>query len=121
MLTAAHYTDFFTAAVGQPGLGPDELRVSFAVAPDENSTYYVADHVVVHPDWLTAPACLGNSKNLCPAPPAEDIGLVFLQQGVSCVTTGSAASRLAVTIFDGVRSYRDVAAITARRVSPIGS
>jgi hypothetical protein len=150
VLTAAHCTDFFTAAVGQPGLGPDDLRVSFAVAPDENSTYYVADHVVVHPDWLTAPACLGNSKNLCLAPPAEDIALVFLQAAnVSGVTpapvadagyldgldltsetftvvgygtdkfvTGSAASPLAVTIFDGVRSYRDVSAITTHDAFP---
>jgi len=149
VLTAAHCTDFFTAGVGQPGLGPDDLRVSFAVEPDENSTYYVADHVVVHPDWLTAPACLGNSKHLCLAPPAEDIGLVFLQQDVAGVTpapvadagyldgldlnnetftvvgygtddfiTGSAASPQAITIFDGVRSYRDVSAIPARDAFP---
>ena len=40
VLTAAHCTDFFTAAVGAEGLGPDDLRVSFDVAPDEDSTYY---------------------------------------------------------------------------------
>jgi len=149
VLSAAHCTDFFTAAVGQAGLGPDDLRVSFAVAPDENSTYYVADHVVVHPDWLTAPACLGNSKHLCLAPPAEDVGLVFLQRDESGVTpapvadagyldgldlthetftvvgygtddfiTGSAASPQAITIFDGVRSYRDVTVITAHDAFP---
>src|SRR5919112_5352318 len=43
VLTAAHCTDFFTAAVGAEGLGPDDLRVSFDVAPDENSTYYYVD------------------------------------------------------------------------------
>jgi hypothetical protein len=149
VLTAAHCTDFFTAGVGQPGLGPDDLRVSFAVAPDESSTYYVADHVVVHPDWLTAPACLGNSRHLCLAPPAEDIGLVFLKQAVSNVSpaliasagyldgldlthetftvvgygtdafiTGSAASPHAITIFDGVRSYRDVSVITNHDAFP---
>ncbi len=91
VLTAAHCTDFFTAAVGQPGLGPDDLRVSFAVAPDENSTYYVADHVVVNPDWLTAPACLGNSKHLCLAPPAEDIALIFLEQTVLGVAPAAIA------------------------------
>ena len=31
VLTASHCTDFFTAPVGQPGLGPDDLRVSFAL------------------------------------------------------------------------------------------
>ncbi len=149
VLTAAHCTDFFTAAVDQPGLGPDDLRVSFAVAPDENSTYYVADHVVVNPDWLTAPACRGNSKHLCLAPPAEDIALVFLQQSVSGVTpapiagpgyldgldltaetftvvgygtdafiTGSAAAPHAITTFDGVRSYREVTAITRHDAFP---
>ncbi len=149
VLTAAHCTDFFGAAVGAPGFGPDDLRVSFAVEPDENSTYYVADHLVVNPDWLTAPACLGNSKHLCLAPPAEDIALVFLQQSVSGVTpapiagpgyldgldltaetftvvgygtdafiTGSAGSPNAITTFDGVRSYRDVTAITRHDAFP---
>lgn len=86
VLTAAHCTDFFTAPVGGAGFGPDDLRVSFDVAPDENSTYYVADHIVVHPDWLTAGPCLGNSKHLCLASPAEDIALIFLRETVSGVT-----------------------------------
>ena len=86
VLTAAHCVDFFTAAVGAEGFGPDDLRVSFDVAPDEDSTYYVADHIVVQPDWLTAPPCVGNSKHLCLASPAEDIALVFLEETVSGVT-----------------------------------
>ena len=86
VLTAAHCTEFFTAPVGGEGFGPDDLRVSFDVAPDESSTYYVADHIVIHPDWLTAPPCVGNSKHLCLASPAEDIALVFLQETVSGVT-----------------------------------
>jgi secreted trypsin-like serine protease len=86
VLTAAHCTDFFTAPVGQAGLGPDDLRVSFDVAPDETSTYYLADRIVIHPGWLTAPPCVGNSKHLCLASPAEDIALVFLQDAVSGVT-----------------------------------
>jgi Trypsin len=149
VLTAAHCLDFFTADVGEDGLGPDDLRVSFDVAPDEDSTYYVADHVVVHPDWLTAGPCLGNSKHLCLAPPAEDIGLIFLRQDVSGVTpaqlapagyldtldlthetftvvgygtdafiTGSAGSPKAITIFDGVRSFRDVTVITTHDAFP---
>ena len=53
VLTAAHCTDFFTNDVGDPdAFGPDDWRVSFEADPDENSTYYVADHFVVHPDWL---------------------------------------------------------------------
>ena len=149
VLTAAHCTDFFTAAVGEEGLGPDDLRVSFDVAPDEDSTYYVADHIVVHPDWLTAGPCLGNSKHLCLASPAEDIALVFLQEAVSGVTpspiagpgyldtldltsetftvvgygtddfvVGSAFSPNQITLFDGVRSYREVTAITTHDAFP---
>ncbi len=149
VLTAAHCTDFFTAAVGEEGLGPDDLRVSFDVAPDESSTYYVADHIVVHPDWLTAGPCLGNSKHLCLASPAEDIALVFLQETVAGVTPspiagpgyldaldvtsetftvvgygtddfviGSAFSPNQITIFDGVRSYREVTAINTHDAFP---
>ena len=149
VLTAAHCTDFFTAPVGGPGLGPDDLRVSFDVEPDEDSTYYVADHIVVHPDWLTAGPCLGNSKHLCLASPAEDIALVFLQDAVSGVTPspiagpgyldaldvtsetftvvgygtddfviGSAFSPNQITLFDGVRSYRDVTAINTHDAFP---
>src|SRR5215218_2947264 len=49
VLTSAHCVDFFTAAVGDPeGLGTDDLRVSFDAAPGEDSTYYIADHIVIH-------------------------------------------------------------------------
>jgi hypothetical protein len=149
VLTAAHCTDFFTAPVGEEGLGADDLRVSFDVAPDEDSTYYVADHIVVNPDWLTAGPCLGNSKYLCLASPAEDIALVFLGETVSGVTPspiagpgyldaldvtsetftvvgygtddfviGSAFSPNQITIFDGVRSYREVTAINTHDAFP---
>jgi S1-C subfamily serine protease len=40
----------------------------------------------VHPDWFTAPPCVGNSKHRCLAPPAEDIALVFLDAPVAGVT-----------------------------------
>jgi len=84
VLTAAHCTDFLQE-VGEDGFGPDDLRVSFDVDPDEDSTYYATDHIVVHPDWFTAPACVGNSKNRCLASPAEDIALVFLTSDVAGV------------------------------------
>jgi hypothetical protein len=84
--TAAHCTDFFTAAVGDPeGFGVDDLRVSFDPDPDETSTYYLVDHLVVHPGWFNAGPCLGNSKMLCLAPPAEDIALVWLTESVAGV------------------------------------
>jgi hypothetical protein len=86
VLTAAHCTDFFTAEVGDPeGFGVDDLRVSFDPDPDETSTYYLVDHLVVHPGWFNAGPCLGNSKMLCLAPPAEDIALVWLTESVAGV------------------------------------
>jgi V8-like Glu-specific endopeptidase len=149
VLTAAHCTDFFTADVGEDGLGTDDLRVSFDVAPDESSTYYYVDHIVVHPDWLTAPPGVGNSKHRYLASPAEDIALIFLSTEVSGISpapvadagyldsldltsetftvvgygtdayiTGSAASPKAITVFDGVRSYRDVSVITTHDLFP---
>lgn len=84
VLTAAHCTDFFTADPGDPEeFGIDDLRISFDPDPGEGSTYYGVDEIVVHPDWFTAGPCLGNSKHLCLAPPAEDIALVFLSETVS--------------------------------------
>jgi hypothetical protein len=84
VLTAAHCTDFLQEE-GEDGFGPDDLRISFDPDPDEDSTYYYVDHIVVHPDWFTAPPCLGNSKRLCLAPPAEDIALVWLNEAVAGV------------------------------------
>jgi len=84
VLTAAHCTDFLQDE-GDDGFGPDDLRISFDPDPDETSTYFTVDHIVVHPDWFTAPACLGNSKRLCLAPPAEDIALVWLDDTVDGV------------------------------------
>ena len=71
--------------VGADGLGPDDLRLTFDPAPNDASTRYATDHIVVHPDWFTAGPCLGNSKHLCLASPAEDIALVFLAEPVAGV------------------------------------
>ena len=90
VLTAAHCTDFLQEE-GEDGFGPDDLRISFDPAPDATSTYYLVDHIVVHPDWFTAPACIGNSKNACLAPPAEDIALVWLTKDVKGVTPAPVA------------------------------
>jgi hypothetical protein len=146
VLTAAHCTDFLVEE-GPDGFGPDDLRISFD--PEGDAPYYTVDKIVVHPDWFTAPACIGNSKHRCLAPPAEDIALVFLDASVAGVSpapiadagyldeldlksetftvvgygtdafiTGSAASPKAITVFDGVRSYREVTAIAAQDAFP---
>jgi hypothetical protein len=146
VLTAAHCTDFLIEE-GPDGFGPDDLRISFD--PEGDGPYATVDHIVVHPGWLTAGPCIGNSKQRCLAPPHEDIALVFLDDPVAGVTpapiapagyldgldlknetftavgygtdafiTGSAASPKAITLFDGVRSYRNVTAIPAQDAFP---
>lgn len=152
VLTAAHCTAFFDGDVGDPdALGPDDWRVSFEADPDENSTYYGADHFVVHPDWLANQAGpgRGNSKMSFLKDGLEDIALVFLTEDVDNVTpapvadagyldgldltsetftvvgygtdeyiTGSAASPMAITVYDGARSYKDVSVITEHDLFP---
>lgn len=103
VLTAAHCTDFLQE-VGEDGLGPNDLRLTFDPTPDAGSTYYGADHIVVHPDWFTAGPCLGNSKHLCLAPPAEDIALVWLKADVAGVTPATVAG---AGYLDGLRLTRE--------------
>jgi Trypsin len=94
VLTAAHCTDFFTGDVGDPdALGPDDWRVSFEADPDDNSTYYGADHFVVHPDWLANEVGPGggNSKKSFLKDGLEDIALVYLTEGVTGVTPAKVA------------------------------
>jgi hypothetical protein len=57
-------------------------RVSFEADPDENSTYYSADHFVVHPDWLANEVGPGggNSKKSFLKDGLEDIALVARPQ-----------------------------------------
>jgi hypothetical protein len=83
VLTAAHCTDFLVEE-GPDGFGPDDLRISFD--PEGDAPYATVDHIVVHPDWFTAPPGHGNSKHGFLAPPAEDIALVFLDSDVAGVT-----------------------------------
>ena len=92
MITAAHCVDFFTAGVGEEGFGPDDWRVSFDPALDENSVYYGADHFVIHPDVANLPDCHGvNSAPTCLAPGAEDVALVYLDQAVAGITPAPVA------------------------------
>jgi len=83
VLTAAHCTDFLVEE-GEDGFGPADLRISFD--PEGDAPYSTVDHIVVHPDWFTRQPCPGNSKQLCLAPPAEDMGLVFLDAPVGGIT-----------------------------------
>jgi len=94
VLTAAHCTDFFTGDVGDAGaLGPDDWRVSFEADPDENSTYYGADHFVVNPDWLANEVGPGggNSKMSFLKEGLEDIALVYLTEVVDGVNPAPVA------------------------------
>jgi hypothetical protein len=92
VLTAAHCTDFFTGDVGDPdAFGPDDWRISFDADPDEDSTYYGADHFVIHPAWLKAAPGTGNSKMGFLSPGHEDIALVFLTNEVVGVTPAAVA------------------------------
>jgi V8-like Glu-specific endopeptidase len=152
VLTAAHCTDFFTGEVGDPNaFGPDDWRISFDADPDENSTYYGADHFVIHPDWLATQVGPGggNSKMSFLKEGLEDIALVFLTEDVVGITpatvadagyldgldltaetftvvgygtdefvTGSAGSPNAITVYDGIRSYKDVTVITEHDLFP---
>ena len=145
VLTAAHCTDFLVEE-GPDGFGPDDLRISFD--PEGDAPYFTVDHIVVHPDWFTAPPPPGASK-LALAPPHEDIALVFLKTAVAGVTpapiadadylagldltsetftvvgygvdafiTGSVVSNRPIVLVDGIRSYRDVTVITEHDLYP---
>lgn len=140
VLTAAHCVDF---------LGPEDVRVSFDATPDAGSTYYQADEFVIHPAWLTASPCFGNSKHACLSPGHEDIALIRLEETVAGITpaqfadrgyldtlrlrsetftvvgygvdefvTGSLLANHPIVIVDGIRSYRNVSAITKQDAFP---
>ena len=145
VLTAAHCTDFLVD-VGPDGFGPADLRISFD--PEGGAPYSTVDHIVVNPLWFTAGPCFGNSKGACLSPGHEDIALVFLDApagvtpapiagpgyldgldlksatftvvgyGTDKFITGSFFAPKAITIFDGIRSYRDVSAIPAMDAFP---
>jgi hypothetical protein len=92
VLTAAHCLDFFTGEVGDPDeLGIDDLRVTFDPQPDEDSTAYGVEEIVINPDWFDQPGGKGNSKHLFLASPAEDIALIFLDETVSGITPAEVA------------------------------
>jgi hypothetical protein len=146
VLTAAHCTDFLVD-VGPDGFGPDDLRISFdpegegpystvdhiVVNPDwltagpcignSKQRCLAPPHEDIALVFLDDPVA-----GVTPAPIADAGYLDGLDlrsetftvvgYGTDAFITGSAASPKAITIFDGVRSYRDVSAIPAQDAFP---
>ena len=146
VLTAAHCTDFLVEE-GPDGFGPDDLRISFDPEGDA-PYYTVDHIVVHPDWFTAGPcfgnskhACLAppaedialvfldvSVAGVTPAPIADagylnDLDLTnetftVVGYGTDAFITGSAASPKAITIFDGIRSYRDVSAIPAMDAFP---
>jgi Trypsin len=146
VLTAAHCTDFLVD-VGPDGFGPADLRISFDPAGDApyamvdhivvNPDWFTAGPCIgnsklrclapPHEDialvFLDAPVA-----GITPAPiagPGYLDGLDLKSEtftvvgyGTDAFITGSAASPKAITVFDGVRSYRQVNPIPAQDAFP---
>lgn len=146
VLTAAHCTDFLVD-VGPDGFGPADLRVSFdpsGSAPYQlvdrivvNPLWFTAgpcfgnskQACLSPPHEDIALVFLKNTvAGVTPAPIAsanyldgldlKSATFTVVGYGTDAFITGSAASPKAVTIFDGIRSYRGVSAIPARDAFP---
>jgi hypothetical protein len=146
VLTAAHCTDFLVD-VGSDGFGPADLRISFDPEGDA-PYYTVDRIVVNPLWFTAGPcfgnskqACLAppaedialvflqdSVAGVSPAPIASKGYLDGLDlksetftvvgYGTDAFITGSAAAPNAITIFDGIRSYRDVSALPAQDAFP---
>ena len=146
VLTAAHCTDFLVD-VGPDGLGPADLRISFDPAGGGpystvdhivvNPNWFTAgpcfgnskgrclsppaeDIALV---FLDAPVADVTPAPIAPAGYLDGLDLksetfTVVGYGTDAFITGSAASPKAITVFDGVRSYRDVSAIPAQDAFP---
>jgi hypothetical protein len=146
VLTAAHCTDFLVEE-GDDGFGPDDLRISFdpeGDAPYSTVDHIVVhpDWFTAGPCFGNSKhACLAPPAEdialvfldepvagVTPAPIAEEGYLDTLDlksetftvvgYGTDKFITGSAFSPKAITVFDGIRSYRDVTAIAAQDAFP---
>ena len=146
VLTAAHCTDFLQE-VGPDGFGPADLRISFDPEGDApystvdhivvNPAWFTAGPCIgnskhrclepPHEDialvFLSAPVA-----GITPAPIADagyldrlnpkTASFTVVGYGTDAVSTGSAASPKAITIFGGIRSYREVSGIPANDAFP---
>lgn len=146
VLTAAHCTDFLVD-VGPDGFGPADLRISFdpeGDAPYSTVDHIVVNPLwfTAGPCFGNSKqACLSpphedialvflksSVAGVAPAPiaPAGYLDRLNLKSeaftvvgyGTDAFITGSAASPKAVTIFDGIRSYRAASAIPAQDAFP---
>ena len=146
VLTAAHCTDFLQD-VGPDGLGPADLRISFDPAGGGpystvdhivvNPAWFMAGtcignskHLCLDPPhedialvFLDAPVA-----GIVPAPIAgpgyldgldlKTAAFTVVGYGTDAFITGSAFAPKAITVFDGVRSYRQVSAVPAQDAFP---
>jgi Trypsin len=146
VLTAAHCTDFLVD-VGADGFGPDDLRISFDPEGDApystvdhivvNPAWFTAGpcfgnskgaclspgHEDIALVFLDAPVA-----GVTPAPiagPGYLDGLDLKSEtftvvgyGTDAFITGSFFSPKAITLFDGIRSYKEVSAIPAQDAFP---
>jgi hypothetical protein len=146
VLTAAHCTDFLVE-VGPDGFGPDDLRISFdpeGDAPYSTVDHIVVhpDWFTAQPGsgnskhlFLSSPAediaLVFLDNNVAGVTPAPIAGAGYLDQldvkstsftvagyGTDAFITGSFFSPKAITVFDGIRSYRVVSAIPAQDAFP---
>jgi hypothetical protein len=146
VLTAAHCTDFLVD-VGADGFGPADLRISFDPEGDA-PYYAVDRIVVDPAWFTAGPCignskqrCLApphedialvflqqtvagvTPAQLAPAGYLDRLDLkratfTVVGYGTDAFITGSAASPKAITVFDGIRSYRDVTSIPAQDAFP---
>jgi len=146
VLTAAHCTDFLVD-VGPDGFGPADLRISFDPEGDApyatvdrivvNPLWFTAGpcfgnskHACLAPPaedialvFLTSPVAGVTPAPIAPAGYLDRLNLktatfTVVGYGTDAFITGSAAAPEAVTIFDGIRSYRDVSSIPAQDAFP---
>lgn len=146
VLTAAHCVDFLVE-VGPDGFGPDHLRITFDPEGDGpySTVDHIVVHpgwFTAGPCFGNSKhACLAPpaedialvflDSDVAGVDPAPIAGLGYLDDlnlkretftvvgyGTDAYITGSAASPNAITIFDGIRSYREVSAIPARDAFP---
>jgi hypothetical protein len=146
VLTAAHCTDFLVD-VGDDGFGPADLRISFDPEGDGpysavdhivvNPLWFTAGpchgnskHACLAPpaEDIALVFLKSSVAGVTPAPiaPAGYVdGLdpktetfTVVGYGTDAFITGSAHAPKAVTIFDGIRSYRNVPAIPAQDAFP---
>jgi hypothetical protein len=146
VLTAAHCTDFLVD-VGPDGFGPGDLRISFDPEGDApystvdhivvNPNWFTAGPCIGNSKgrclsppaedialvFLDAPVAGVTPATIAPAGYLDGLNLksetfTVVGYGTDAFITGSAASPKAITVFDGVRSYREVSAIPATDAFP---